>query len=188
MVRISWEQSKQATEQLIAAAVPFEEGIFEQKTGLYVLVYQGTELGNRLWQEVKPRVIYLGYCSSDPMKHWRNNTGFSTVRRSLAAMLANNLNLHAVPRSDDIKDEDRFVNYKLDDASELMLSDWMQKNISVAFLPETAEQEKDTYQALLEYNLPILVFQNNPNNSFGAQIKFYRSLLAEEASGIARAL
>lgn len=57
-------------------------------------------------------------------------TGSSTVRRSLAALLAGELALVAVPRN--LAKPDGSANFGLDPASEARLSGWMEQRLSLA--------------------------------------------------------
>lgn len=57
-------------------------------------------------------------------------TGSSTVRRSLAALLLNELGLIAVPRNR--AKPDRSANFGLDAKSEMRLSGWMEQRLSLA--------------------------------------------------------
>lgn len=57
-------------------------------------------------------------------------TGSSTVRRSLAALLANDLNLVAVPRN--LAKPDGSANFALDPASDARLSTWMESHLRLA--------------------------------------------------------
>ncbi len=57
-------------------------------------------------------------------------TGSATVRRSLAALLAGELALVAVPRN--VAEPDGSANFGLDPASEARLSGWMEQRLSLA--------------------------------------------------------
>lgn len=57
-------------------------------------------------------------------------TGSSTVRRSLAALLANDLRLVAVPRN--LAKPDGSANFALDPASDARLSTWMESHLRLA--------------------------------------------------------
>ncbi|WP_163543482.1 GIY-YIG nuclease family protein [Occultella kanbiaonis] len=57
-------------------------------------------------------------------------TGSSTVRRSLAALLVDALALVAVPRN--LAKPDGSANFGLDHASEIRLSNWMEQQLSLA--------------------------------------------------------
>lgn len=67
----------------------------------------------------------------DVLTHFAaGKTGWSTVRRSLAALLADGLALVAVPRN--LAKPDGSAKFGLDMASEARLSDWMEKRLSLA--------------------------------------------------------
>jgi len=185
LVTVSWNQSKEMSLQLMESAQAFEEQMIADlahRKGIYVFVYEGTELGGTLWHEPEPSIVYIGHTGEDSARHWHNDTAVSTVRRSLAAMLAGDLHLEARPKSDDPEDEDRFSNYRLEETSELVLTAWMKEHIRVAFLDLEEEETEAWYQAMVDYNTPMFVFRNNPNNSYGPQIKLYRARLAEQAA------
>ncbi len=57
-------------------------------------------------------------------------TGSSTVRRSLAALLADELDLVAVPRN--LEKPDGSANFALDPASDARLSTWMERHLLLA--------------------------------------------------------
>lgn len=62
-------------------------------------------------------------------------TGSSTVRRSLAALLAIELDLVPVPRN--VAKPDGSANFGLDPASEIRLSDWMEERLTLATWTKT---------------------------------------------------
>lgn len=99
-------------------------------------------------------------------------------------MLATTLDLHAIPRNKDPEDTDRCSNYALDAQSEETLSRWMADNLRCAFLDLDPSQEEEWFEALMDYNAPMFVFQQNPNNHYGVQIKQYRARLIEEAERV----
>ena len=180
---ITWKECRAISEDLIAKASAFDEALYQAfpaKKGLYIFCYEGTELGGSLWEKESP-IIYIGRAGADSIRHWRDNTGVSTVRRSLAAMLASALGLEAIPGSDDPEDNDRYTNYRLTPESEIKLTEWMQKNIQVAFWEMPEDEVEDRYNALVNFNTPKLNFQGNPYNTFGQQIKSYRKILTEMA-------
>ncbi len=184
---ISWEETKATTEQLLQEAVAFtavSAEDFRTHRGIYILSYCGRELGGSPWQDPQPEVVYLGHTGEDSFRHWQNSTGYSTLRRSLAAMLATTLDLHAIPRNKDPEDTDRCSNYALDAQSEETLSRWMADNLRCAFLDLDPSQEEEWFEALMDYNAPMFVFQQNPNNHYGVQIKQYRARLIEEAERV----
>lgn len=184
MHQVSWDEAKSASQRLLDGAMPFSQELYESfgwRPGVYVFVYNGNQLGGSLWGEPQPRIIYLGHNGEDSKRHWQNDTGVSTARRSLAALLATSLNLRPVPNPQ-AEGEDRFYNYKLDETGELILTAWMKDNLRLGFLDLEQAEVEPWYHALLEFNAPMLVFRNNPNNSYGPQIKLYRSQMAEQAA------
>ena len=178
---ITWEECRAISEDLIAKASAFDEALYQAfpaKKGLFIFWYEGTELGGSLWEKESP-IIYIGRAGADSIRHWRDNTGVSTVRRSLAAMLASALGFEAIPGSDDPEDNDRYTNYRLTPESEIKLTEWMQKNIQVAFWEMPEDEVEDRYNALVNFNTPKLNFQGNPYNTIVTRIKSYRKLLTD---------
>ncbi|MBQ6808351.1 MAG: hypothetical protein IJP07_04215 [Firmicutes bacterium] len=182
---IAWEERQALTEQLLTIAKAFDEeaeAALKEKTGLYALIYTGKELGGSLWEEPKAQIVYVGRNGKDSIRHWQEDTGVSTVRRSLSAMLQTAYDLIPIPKSDDPDDEDRFANYKLTAESEEKLTAWMKENLQIAFLEVEEEKLEACYLGLLDYNTPMFNFQNNPNNTFGHQVKAYRLRMSEMAA------
>ncbi|MDO4733601.1 MAG: hypothetical protein Q4B50_08845 [Bacillota bacterium] len=182
---ITWEERQALTEELLATAKAFDaaaEAAFAEKNGVYALIYCGKELGGSPWDEPEAHIVYVGHIGEDSIRHWLDDTGISTVRRSLSAMLHSACELVPVPKSDDPDDEDRFANYKLDPESESRLTAWMKENLRLSFLELEGEQLEASYLGLLDYNAPMFNFQHNPNNSFGHQIKAYRLQMSELAA------
>lgn len=112
-------------------------------------------------------------------------TGYSTIRRSLTALLWNRYDLVPIPRSQDESDLERFSNYAIDEASDEKLDQWMAENLQVALLPLPSEQVASTLAGLIAYNAPLLNLQNNPENKYGAEIKLYRKKCEEAARAYA---
>ena len=183
---ITWAECEAISKDLMANAADFEEAMLEKLSniqGLYFMCYTGTELGGTLWKAPEPAIIYIGRAGKDSPRHWRNDTGVSTVRRSLAAMLANSLQLTSVPNQNpDADDADRYSNYALTAESEEKLTAWMKHNIRISFWEMGPEKIEAAYHGLINFNTPKLNFQDNPNNTFGQQIKSYRKLLIDMAA------
>lgn len=185
MEDINWEFCKNVTQELLLRlSPPNEENIktLNGENGVYIVTYEGNELGFGLRTVSGPRVVFVGYSKPDSSRHFTSGfTGTSTMRRSLAALLQNTLGLVPVPRSNDPEDNDRYDNYSLDQESEEKLTEWMRDNFKLAFYQcEPALRDK-LHIAMLDYNVPLFNFQNNPNNKYGAEIKKYRKNCAQEA-------
>ena len=86
------------------------------------------------------QLIYVGIAKDsihdrDLNQHFKTGqTGRSTLRRSIGAILKSELNLTAIPRGTE-NDTKRFENYKFKD--EQALSDWMSSHIQIGYwIPE----------------------------------------------------
>jgi hypothetical protein len=182
---VTWQQSRAMTEELLDRLLPITpENIaaLDGREGVYVVTYEGRELGFGLWSGPNPKVIYVGISKPNSSRHFQSgNTGTSTLRRSLGALLQHQLELTAVPRCQDPADSDRYSNYAFDLASEERLSAWMAKSFQIAFLPLEKGKAEAVQVAMIDYNAPLFNFQNNPANKYGAEIKVYRKKCAEEA-------
>ena len=183
---ITWEQCRAVTEELLGRLEELNDDFIaglNRGSGIYIVAYAGTELGGgSLWGEQKPRVVYIGKSKPNSSRHFQSgSTGTSTIRRSLAALLANKLTLVSVPRSMDERDNDRYDNYMLDSESEDKLTQWMRCNFTAAFHEVADDKAEITQTAMIQYSVPMFNFQNNPENKYGAEIKKYRKRLAEKA-------
>ncbi|MGC5585637.1 GIY-YIG nuclease family protein [Ornithinimicrobium sp. W1665] len=96
---------------------------------------------DRAWAELRlspafdDQPLYVGKAESslngrDVGTHFAaGKTGSSTVRRSLAALLVDELALAATPRN--VAKPDRSANFGLDDPSEHRLTSWMEQRLSL---------------------------------------------------------
>jgi len=182
---INWDFCKATTEALIDRLVPLDEydlSILDGENGVYIVAYEGSELGFGLWAGSQPKVVYVGLSKANSSRHFiSGNTGTSTMRRSLAALLGSKLNLIPIPRSKDEADNDRYNNYALMPESEERLTEWMQANFKVSFFEFDPARAEELYRTMIDYNVPIFNFQHNPSNKYGAEIKHYRKRCAAEA-------
>jgi len=183
---ITWEYCGQVSRELLGRLLPLSgENIaaLDAQNGIYVVTYSGSALGFGLWGNNGPKIVYVGVSKHNSSRHFKSgSTGTSTLRRSLGALLSGRLELLPVPRSRDRNDVDRFNNYAFDGKSEDMLSQWMADNFQVAFLKTEKELMEPLQIAMIDYNVPIFNFQNNPANKYGAEIKLARKKCAEEAA------
>ncbi len=182
---ITWEQSRQLTAKIMENLVPLTEEMKEKicnNHGIVAVAYQGSELGFGLWQAEEPKIIFVAEAGEDAKRHFYNGrTGYSTIRRSLAALLWNRYDLIPVPRSQDEEDTARFSNYALDGASDEKLSQWMAENLLAAFIPMDKPAVTGSVLGLIAYNTPLLNLQNNPENKYGAEIKLCRKKCEDSA-------
>ncbi len=110
--------------------VPFKAGLY----AFYGDDQAWTDLG--LFAEHEGRPLYVGKAEKslngrDVGTHFATGkTGSSTVRRSLAALLSNQLELVAVPRN--LTRPDGSANFALEDAGDMRLSAWMDQRLTLA--------------------------------------------------------
>ncbi len=119
---------------------PFDvaEELVPDRPGLYAIFVDSGYGRRTLGLEEDDRVgpIYVGKAekslrSRDLRTHFETGrTGSSTVRRSLAALLREPLDLRAVPRNPEAPGY--FSNFSLDAASDARLTDWMRGRLSLA--------------------------------------------------------
>ena len=182
---ITWDYCQAVTEELLNRLEELNDDFINglnRGSGIYIIAYAGTDLGGSLWGEQKHRVVYIGKSKPNSSRHFQSgSTGTSTIRRSLAALLAHKLDLVPIPRSTDENDNDRYDNYMLDTESEDKLTEWMRANFTAAFHEVAEDIGEATLKAMVQYSVPMFNFQNNPENKYGAEIKKYRKRLAEEA-------
>ncbi|GAA2241667.1 hypothetical protein GCM10010413_50150 [Promicromonospora sukumoe] len=104
--------------------------------GLYA-VYGDVEARNMLAVGSPDVPLYVGkaersLASRDVHTHFATGrTGSSTLRRSMAALLRSELDLHAVPRN--LARPDGSANYSLEPDGDRRLTDWMRARLQLAF-------------------------------------------------------
>lgn len=127
------------TELIISSFVNSRRSIlnlqgYPDKPGIYALnLSNSSDLGDF---GISGQFIYIGIAkyslrNRDFSQHFKSGkTGSSTLRRSLGAILKNNLQLQAVPRGGE-NDSKRFENYKF--LHENILTDWMIANLEIGY-------------------------------------------------------
>ncbi|KJJ99205.1 hypothetical protein UB44_13775 [Burkholderiaceae bacterium 26] len=127
-------------------------------------------------------LIYVGMSSNLAQREFdahlsSGNTGRSTVRRSIGAILKRQLKLTARPRGRGSSATD-FTNYRFDPQGEARLSDWMRTSLMISVHPDVnyAALERD----LILCMKPILNLTgwSNPNSM---EIAALRKACADEA-------
>ncbi len=174
----SWDECKAITNYLLEhMANPDEENIAKMvsEPGICAMSYEGNELGFGLWSPQVKKIVYVGATRPSADRHFTDGqTGYSTLRRSLGALLQSKYDLKPIPRSQDESDNDRFSNFAFDEEGEAKLTKWMKDNLKIAFWATPPEQAETLKFALIEYNVPIFNLQKNPENKYGAEIKMWR--------------
>jgi hypothetical protein len=166
---------------LRASAAPLTEVDAPRKAGVYAcFLDHPSALPSLPDQGADP--LYVGVSSDLAERefdtHFRSGqSGFSTLRRSLGALLRNELRLRAQPRGTGGSDSN-YRCYRFDDVGEDRLTAWMREHLQVG-VQEWAEPvaiEKD----LIELAQPSLNLIGWPN-PHAAEIKALRKGCVEEA-------
>jgi hypothetical protein len=159
--------------QLARGAKPVAEtSAYSMDRGVYAffLMKGSLTIGQRLFAANNETPIYIGKTESsqkarDADQHLSDDgTGSSTFRRSLGAILREQLKLNPEARSDSETSERRFTNYKFDTAGERHLTNWMKDHLSVAFcelpkltIPELRAREQRLIKSAAT---PLNIFHN----------------------------
>jgi hypothetical protein len=117
--------------------------------------------------------------AADPTKKTR--TGSSTVRRSLAALLRDTLNLHAVPRNPD--NPGHFSKYGLTPDGDARLTAWMHERLSLTVWERPVRITQpllDIEVAIIHHWIPPLNIKDNPRPL--PRLRLAREAMTREAS------
>lgn len=127
-------------------------------------------------------LLYIGMTDSglDARCHFEHkNSGFSTFRRSLGAILKKKLQLRALPRSPGAS-RSNVLNYRFEAEGEERLTNWMRENLTYSYR-EVADNVAAAEKAeIMEECPPLnLIGWKNEDRS---EIKRLRAFCAAEAS------
>jgi hypothetical protein len=105
------------------------------------------------------RCIYVGFSKNLAERAHENHfatgsTGFSTVRRSLGALLKKEMRLRAMPRNRG-GSETSFRNYRFNPTGEERLTKWMRTNLEIGFC-SVQDNPREVERALLSELNPAL--------------------------------
>jgi hypothetical protein len=161
------------------AEVPAAPGLY----AVHAHPHHWLELG--LSDPPDDRPLYVGkseksLASRDLRTHFATGrTGSSTLRRSLAGLLAGHLNLHAQPRN--IASPSHYDKFGLEPAGDQRLTDWMLTNLRLAVWPSPAGSHLDAIEtAVLQRLFPPLNL-SKVTTPWSAQIAAARRTLAQQA-------
>lgn len=169
--------------------LPEIEAVVPAKPGLYAVSgAPGAWLALGLGGPPDARPLYVGksehsLASRDVRTHFETGkTGSSTLRRSLAALLADHLDLHAKPRNPEIRDH--FANYALAPAGDALLTAWMREHLLLAVWVSPSDLPPGGLDALetevLGRLLPPLNL-DKVRTPWRQQVRASRKRLADEA-------
>ena len=163
--------------------IPFgERNEFSPNPGIYAVGYTGDNFPFPTGENVVNNgdIIYIGKTeksqkSRDAQTHFKSGkTGSSTLRRSLGAILREDLGLQPIPRS---KTESRMRDYKFIEESEKQLTQWMMKNLSISFF-EICEGKRIIRNSeiyIIQEFKPILNLTHNSSNPYVSMLKELRA-------------
>ena len=182
---ITWDESRQLTAKLDQGLIELNvENLAKivQQVGVMAVYAHKNDLGFGLRNSDEIQMVFVDESGAAAERHFVNGkTGYSSLRRSLAALLRNKYDLEAIPRSDNKIDADRYDNFTLNDAGEKILTDWMREHLQIAVITVEKDKLRKTVQGLIDYNVPIFNLQNNKENKYGPEIKRLRKKCAQMA-------
>ena len=174
----------------IAAALA---GAVPDLPGLYA-IYANTDVWRKLGLGDAPddRPLYVGKAedslvSRDLNTHFATGkTGRSSPRRSFAALLADDLNLVAMPRRPANPEPKKWTHYALEEPGDGRLTDWMCANLQLAVWVQPGGAPLAAVEsALMHVWLPPLNL-SGVSTRWTAQVRAARAVLAEQAKQWAR--
>jgi hypothetical protein len=165
----------------LAGAVPDAPGLY----AIYGSKATWRQLG--LGGPPDDRPLYVGKAeaslvSRDLNTHFRTGrTGHSSPRRSLAALLAEDLQLIAIPRRPHAPEAERWANYALAPAGDARLTDWMRRRLKLAVWSDPAPLALGELEtAILGHFAPPLNL-NKVAQPWSGQVRRARREMAEGA-------
>jgi hypothetical protein len=176
---------------LVALAAPRHrlagaDVVIPHRPGLYA-IYGGPEEWADLGLGAPPddRPLYVGKSESsladrDLRTHFGNGrTGSSTVRRTFAALLHDELGLRGIPRNPARRE--RFANYGLSPEHDQALTNWMRTRLTLAVWANEAALELALVEriALREWQPPLNL--KDVETPWSAMVREARRLMADEA-------
>ena len=176
-------------ELLKSGLTPFMEiQNFSEKPGIYAIALIGNDFPFPLKTPslTDGDIIYIGKTNTSAKRrvlktHFKSGrTGSSTLRRSLGAILRNELTLKPIPRS---LVDGRVRDYKFIIESENKLTEWMINNLTVSFYDFEGGKRllKELESDIISILKPILNIDGNAINQNRSLIKELRAKCRELA-------
>ena len=170
------------TAQLLAALAPPADLSPTRGAGVYALALRDL---NGLPPVTPGRrgLLYIGMTedSLEVRNHFDHlHSGFSTLRRSLGALLKDRLRLRAIPRAPG-QSRTNVVSFRFEDAGERRLTDWMRAHLLVAQVPVEVGVRGAEAAVIAELEPPLnLTGWANPQRGL---VKAARAACVREAAG-----
>jgi len=174
--------TKEALAKLQKTRASIDELIAPPMSGVYaIFLKQGRRFpisdisGNRL--------IYIGESRNlqsrvHEMHFGSDGSGFSTLQRSIGALMKSELKLIAVSRGKGVS-ASNFNNYRFERSGEERLAKWMKENLEIGICPIDKDY-KFLQNQLIATLCPILCLQGCLNQ-YAAYIKDLRKICSQEA-------
>lgn len=147
---------------------------FSQNPGIYAVFFHGDHFP--VFGDVvsKNQIIYIGKTESsqekrDAKTHFTSGkTGSSTLRKSIGSLFCSSENLKPIPRNEIDYQNNRFSQFKFDNPSEIKITNWMKKNLSLSFFeyPASKQEIEDLETELINEIVPILNISKNHKNPY----------------------
>ncbi|SHJ88832.1 GIY-YIG nuclease family protein [Epilithonimonas mollis] len=163
---------------------------YSKLPGIYAIFFIGKEFPIKGFSLPDNKLIYIGKTESsqqsrDANTHFKTGkTGSSTARKSIGALLSQSEKIIPVVRSTSDFIKGRTSHFKFDEVSEERITDWMFKNLAVAFYeyPEGKEAICNLETELIQYLNPVLNIDSksidNPYKSFIRKLRKQLGLTA----------
>jgi len=164
---------------------------YSKSSGIYAFMFIGKEFPLKQaieYVKIRP-IIYIGKTESG--SHKRNSdqhlksgkTGSSTLRRTLGAILKDELNLIPIPRNGKENSRRKIAHYEFTPAGEERLTEWMKKNLAFSFyeMDENPAGIIFLEKKVIKLTVPVLNLRDNYGNIFFSLIENARHLCTEEA-------
>lgn len=146
----------------------------------YTLLYIGKAIDS-----IRHRLLEQHFCTGE--------TGSSSLRRSIGAILKTKMHLQPIPRSTTEKSEKRFTNYAFKSEGDERLTKWMKKNLDCCFIEHSKMNDEDARSSLKKVEikftkrlLPTLDLDpaTRKYNKFAKGLSDLRAICIDEAKSL----
>jgi hypothetical protein len=181
LMPLSRDEMNAALQGLLQTRSPIANLVAPAESGVYAIYLRSRGL-LAPFVEGDNGLIYIGLstnlASREFEQHFSSiNTGFSTLRRSLGAILKPPLALRALPRGRGLSEKDCQLYCFVSDGED-RLTDWMREHLEVGVYASPKYADLENF--LLAEFVPLLNLKDCPN-PHRAEIKRLRKVCAHEA-------
>ncbi len=173
------------SEELLTSLCNQKCSIYKLKTsshsGIYLIFHKNIQeiIGE---DSNEYNIVYVGKTKNFSQREYETHfnsggSGFSTLRRTIGAVLKEEFKLKAIPRSAG-DSETNWRNYKFNFDGEEKITKWMKENLLISVLETNDIDSVET--KFIEFVKPIFNL-TGWNNPYAKDIKAKRKICAEEA-------